>query len=202
MNLFIKKSTRYVEGTTGIKTKRTISTLISVEDAEELSSYSLRNADFLRPLEPVKSDDYNTLTAWKTRANVFAHENRQDQAYRYAVRLTNESTIIAIVHFTNVVRGVFQACHLGFSLDEKQQGKGLMFEILSALIPHIFHVTHLHRVMANYMPENIKSGVLLERLGFEKEGYAKDYLMIAGKWRDHILTSKIHHSYESAQQPE
>ncbi len=46
-----------------IKTKRTISTLISGKDAEELSSYSLRNADFLRPLEPVKFDDYNTLVA-------------------------------------------------------------------------------------------------------------------------------------------
>ncbi|CAK02421.1 ribosomal-protein-alanine acetyltransferase [Bartonella tribocorum] len=72
-----------------------------------------------------------------------------------------------------------------------------MFESLSALIGHIFHVYHLHRVMANYRPENIKSGLLLKRLHFEKEGYAKDYLMIAGKWRDHILTSRRNGRYES-----
>ncbi len=72
-----------------------------------------------------------------------------------------------------------------------------MFESLSALIRHIFHVYHLHRVMANYRPENIKSERLLKRLHFEKEGYAKDYLMISGKWRDHILTSRINDLYES-----
>ncbi|EJF80540.1 ribosomal protein S5-alanine N-acetyltransferase [Bartonella doshiae] len=178
-----------------IKTKRTISTLISLEDAGELSSYYLRNENYLRPFEPVKSDDYNTLTAWETRADAFACENIQERAYRYAIRLKNENTIIAIVNFTNVVRGVFQACHLGFSLDEKQQGKGLMFEILSTLIVHVFRVYRLHRIMANYMPENIKSGTLLKRLDFEKEGRARDYLMIAGKWRDHILTSRINDFY-------
>ncbi|WP_375609423.1 MULTISPECIES: ribosomal protein S5-alanine N-acetyltransferase [unclassified Bartonella] len=174
-----------------IKTKRTISTLIGLKDAAELSSYSLRNAIHLHPWEPIRSDDYYTLTAWKTRANAYSCESAQGQAYRYAVRLKNENTIIGIVNFTNVVRGVFQACHLGFSLDEKQQGKGLMFESLSALIRHIFHVYYLHRIMANYMPENTRSETLLKRLGFAKEGYAKDYLMISGKWRDHILTSRI-----------
>ncbi|PIT70346.1 ribosomal protein S5-alanine N-acetyltransferase [Bartonella tribocorum] len=181
-----------------IKTKRTISTLIGLEDAVELHSYFLRNANHLRRWEPSRSDDYHSLTAWETRANTYSCESAQGQAYRYAVRLKNENTIIGVVNFTNVVRGVFQACHLGFSLDEKQQGKGLMFESLSALIHHIFHVYHLHRVMANYMHENIKSGLLLKRLHFEKEGYAKDYLMIAGKWRDHILTSRRNDRYESA----
>ncbi len=78
-----------------------------------------------------------------------------------------------------MARGVFQACHLCFSLDEKQQGKGLMFEILSTLIVHVFRVYRLHRIMANCMPENIKSGILLERLGFEKEGRVRDYQIIA-----------------------
>ncbi|WP_142415999.1 ribosomal protein S5-alanine N-acetyltransferase [Bartonella massiliensis] len=185
-----------------IKTKRTISTLIGLEDAVELSAYYLRNANHLRSFEPLRSDDYHTLAAWKARTNEFAYESAQRQAYRYAVRLKNQNRIIGVVNFTNVVRGVFQACHLGFSLDEKQQGKGLMFESLSALIRHIFRVYHLHRVMANYRPENIKSGLLLKRLHFEKEGYAKDYLMISGKWRDHILTSRINDLYEPADRSE
>ena len=35
----------------------------------------------------------------------------------------------------------------------------------------------------------LRSGNLLARLGFEKEGYAKDYLLIDGEWRDHVLTA-------------
>ena len=29
----------------------------------------------------------------------------------------------------------------------------------------------------------------MARLGFEKEGYAKDYLLIDGRWQDHVLTA-------------
>ena len=45
--------------------------------------------------------------------------------------------------------------------------------------------------MANYMPSNKRSGQLLDRLGFQKEGVAKSYLKIAGKWEDHVLTSLV-----------
>ncbi|MBB5074197.1 ribosomal-protein-alanine N-acetyltransferase [Bartonella callosciuri] len=106
-----------------IRTKRTIFTLVGLEDANELSSYYLRNANHLHPWEPVQSDDYNTLTDWKPRANIFTCESAQGRAYRYGVRLKNENTIIAIVNFTNVVHGVFQACHLGFSLEKNIKEK-------------------------------------------------------------------------------
>lgn len=45
--------------------------------------------------------------------------------------------------------------------------------------------------MVNYIPSNIRSERVLLKLGFEKEGLAKSYLKIAGKWQDHILTAKI-----------
>ncbi|WP_294033064.1 hypothetical protein [uncultured Moraxella sp.] len=39
------------------------------------------------------------------------------------------------------------------------------------------------------MPDNHKSAKVLARLGFVKEGYAKAYLQIAGRWQDHVLTA-------------
>ncbi len=63
-----------------IKTKHTISTLISLEDAAELSSYSLRNSNHLRSFELLRSDGYYSLTAWEIRANAFAYESAQGQA--------------------------------------------------------------------------------------------------------------------------
>jgi ribosomal-protein-alanine N-acetyltransferase len=34
------------------------------------------------------------------------------------------------------------------------------------------------------MPHNRRSGNVLKRAGFVVEGYARDYLMINGKWED------------------
>ena len=45
----------------------------------------------------------------------------------------------------------------------------------------------LHRVQANVRPENARSLRLLEQAGFEREGFAREYLFIDGAWRDHIM---------------
>jgi ribosomal-protein-alanine N-acetyltransferase len=66
-----------------------------------------------------------------------------------------------------------------------------MYEALLKAIAFAFEHLKLHRIMANYMPRNERSGTLLRKLGFSPEGYARDYLKIAGKWEDHVLTALI-----------
>ena len=66
-----------------------------------------------------------------------------------------------------------------------------MYEALNVAITYIFEQQRLHRIMANYIPGNERSGKLLAKLGFEIEGRAKQLLLINGQWEDHILTSLI-----------
>jgi ribosomal-protein-alanine N-acetyltransferase len=75
-----------------------------------------------------------------------------------------------------------------------------MYEALTAAIKYGFEELNLHRVMANYMPTNERSGKLLGRLGFTVEGYARNYLRLAGDWKDHILTALINESWETLEQ--
>jgi ribosomal-protein-alanine N-acetyltransferase len=49
----------------------------------------------------------------------------------------------------------------------------------------VFGDLGLHRVEANIQPGNIRSTGLVQRLGFEKEGFSRRYLKIGGEWRDH-----------------
>lgn len=49
----------------------------------------------------------------------------------------------------------------------------------------------LHWVTANYLPHNERSARLLERLGFERERYTREYLQTDGRWQDYVLTAKI-----------
>ncbi len=95
-----------------------------------------------------------------------------------------------MANFSNVVRGSFHACYLGYSIAQKCGRQGLMFEALTAAIRYMQRTQHIHRIMANYMPHNKRSGVAGAAWVFEKEGYAKDwFLLIDGQWRDHVLTA-------------
>lgn len=89
-----------------------------------------------------------------------------------------------------MVRGPFQACHLSYSVDGDHEGRGVMEEIVRFVLA--FDEMDLHRVMANHMVTNIRSEKLLARLGFEREGFARRYLKINGRWEDHVLNSLIH----------
>ncbi len=64
-----------------------------------------------------------------------------------------------------------------------------MFEALERSIRYIFEELSIQRIMANYMPINTRSAKLLNFLGFTIEGYAKNYLLINGRWEDHILSA-------------
>ena len=99
--------------------------------------------------------------------------------------------MLAACNFTNIVRGIFQACHLGFSVDHALQGQGLMYEVAQVGITYMFDTQGLHRIMANHLPSNVRSEQLLRRLGFVREGHARAYLKIAGQWEDHVLNALV-----------
>lgn len=120
-----------------------------------------------------------------------AKEQERGSAYHFWVLTPEQDKMLAQISFTNIVHGAFRACHLGYSTDEAHQGQGLMTEVLTACVDHMFQRIGLNRVMANYMPENKASARLLNKLGFKVEGKAERYLLINGKWQDHVLTSKL-----------
>jgi len=163
--------------------------LIDERDDWRLAGYYVKNRQFLKPWEPIYDDSYYYPSGWQARFNMINEMHKTGSDYFFALFDPEEKEIIGLANFFNVVRGTFHACYLGYSIGEKWQGRGLMFEALTTVIDHMQRSQHIHRIMANYMPHNQRSGDLLARLGFEKEGYAKDYVMIDGEWRDHILTA-------------
>ncbi len=100
-----------------------------------------------------------------------------------------DGPLLGYVNFGEVVRGVFLACYMGYALAEGAQGKGYMTEACYAGISFMFNEVRLHRIMANYMPQNVRSAAVLRKLGFTIEGSASAYLYLAGRWQDHVLTS-------------
>ena len=177
-----------------VATDRLLLTIPGPAEAPDVLSYFERNRDHLEPWEPARPEGFYTTRFWRGRLEIAIDDAALGTAARYFlvrrdVTIGAPSRVVGTCNFTNIVDGAFQACHLGYGLDESSMGTGLMHEAIAAALPLIMEKRELHRVMANYMPENERSGRVLERLGFVVEGFAREYLFINGAWRDHILTS-------------
>ncbi|HGJ5858921.1 MAG TPA: ribosomal protein S5-alanine N-acetyltransferase [Arsenophonus nasoniae] len=172
-------------------TERLIIRLACETDANRLVNYYCQNENFLKPWEPIRDSSYYQLSAWSKRLHIMAEMHRRKSAFHFLLLEKCETEVIGVINFSNVIRGAFQACYLGYSMCEIWQGKGLMYEALIPTIHFMQYQQQMHRIMANYMPHNHRSGNLLKRIGFRPEGYAKAYLQINGEWRDHILMSLI-----------
>ncbi|HVY49546.1 MAG TPA: GNAT family N-acetyltransferase [Minicystis sp.] len=174
-----------------LETERLVLTIPQREAAPRLHAYARDNRERLAPWEPPYADDYFTESYWKRRLELDRDEYARDVSMRLCIFEKGAALgpVVGRANFSNIVRSAFQACTLGYSLDARAEGKGYMTEALGAAIAHAFGALGLHRVMANYMPINERSGLLLRRLGFVVEGYARDYLYIGDGWKDHVLTA-------------
>ena len=156
-----------------------------------MKEFRLENKSHLKLWEPKRRPEFFTEGFWQANLRLNLRDFRDGTSVCLCLLPPNENEVLGVCNYTNIVRGTFQSCHLGYSLAEKHQGKGIMFEALQLTNQYMFETIGLHRIMASYLPHNDRSGQLLKKLGFEKEGYAKQYLKINGQWEDHILTSLI-----------
>jgi ribosomal-protein-alanine N-acetyltransferase len=137
---------------------------------------------------------------WEERMHLAVEEFHADRSVRFVLQPQGpeDGPVLGTCNYTNIVRGAFHACHLGYQVARTHEGRGLMAEALRAANGFMFDAMRLHRIMANHRPENERSARLLARLGFVREGLARDYLFIEGAWRDHVLNSLVHPAYSDA----
>lgn len=176
-----------------IVTPRLILRLPELADLRALVGFYTRNYSFLQPYSPIFPEGFLEEPYWLFHISRCAEELRSGLSTRFVLfdRAAPER-MLGAANLTAIQRGPAQFCFLGYSTDKDMQGKGLMSEALGeGVLPYAFEQLDLHRVQANYMPTNERSGRLLRKLGFIVEGYARDYLRINGRWEDHILTSLV-----------
>jgi len=180
-----------------ITTQRLTVRMATRDDIPGIVHYYLENQAYLAPFEPVRPEYFLTECFWQDQVDRDVVEFSYKQSLRLFVFKASASEqtvtplVIGAINFTQLLEGISYSCYLGYSLAEAEQGKGYMTEALKPTIQYVFDKLKLHRIMASYMPHNRRSGNLLKRLNFAIEGYARDYLLINGRWEDHILTSLI-----------
>jgi len=96
-----------------------------------------------------------------------------------------DSAIVGFFNISEIVRGSFQSAFLGYGGVHERSGQGYMTLALEQVLRHAFLELRLHRVEANIQPANVRSLALVQRCGFQREGFSERYLKVSGRWRDH-----------------
>ncbi len=97
----------------------------------------------------------------------------------------NTKTVIGNGGFTSFDTRHVNA-ELSFLLSRDFWNKGIMTEVLNALLAYGFH-NGLHRIEAQCIPENKVSQALLHKVGFHKEGVLRQKMFIKRRFRDIIV---------------
>jgi ribosomal-protein-alanine N-acetyltransferase len=161
--------------------------------SREVLDFLLRNRAHFAPWDPPMPADFLTVRVQRARLVKSARQFVNGEGFRYWLRLHDDpSRIVGQIHFSSIARGPFHNAMLGYQLDQALERRGLMHEALQAGIAEMFspHV-NLHRLQAAHLPENARSAAVLRRLGFEREGLARNYLFINGAWRDHVVNALV-----------
>ncbi|MBN2898452.1 MAG: GNAT family N-acetyltransferase [Clostridia bacterium] len=177
------------------ETERLTLRTINISDLELFKDYLIRNQAFLSEWEPEREDDYySDVNILDLIENEIA-SNLEGSGLRLHISLKGEERIIGSIALSNIVRGPFQSCFIGYKLDQDEINKGYMTEALKKIIDIAFKEFKLHRIEANIMPKNQRSIKVVTKAGFEYEGLSKRYLKINGIWEDHahytILNSAL-----------
>lgn len=166
-------------------------------DADAIAGYYVANRRHLAPWEPARPAGFFTVPFWRVQASRNMDDYSRGIAVRFFVMRERPHEVVGYISLTNITRGAAHFCFLGYSLAEKEQGKGVMTIAIREVIAWAFRDLNLHRIMANHMPRNERSARLLARLGFVREGFAKDYLLIDGRWEDHVMTALVNPGWQA-----
>lgn len=163
--------------------------ILTPEDGEQVLDYYLRNKKYLEPFEPSRDKEFYTLEGQIQGLSESYKQFLNGTSVNFGIY--KNKNLIGKIQLSNIVRGVFKNSFVGYSIDEKEQGKGYMKEALRLVLDYAFDDMELHRVEASTLVDNIRSQRVLNGCGFKEIGVSEKYLYINGKWRDHKTFYRI-----------
>ncbi|MAL78624.1 MAG: 30S ribosomal protein S5 alanine N-acetyltransferase [Sneathiella sp.] len=168
-------------------TERLILRPPKMSDWEQWAELRRESRSFLVPWEPLWGPDSLSKASFRARLRRISRDVRDDQGQGFFLFRRDSDDLVGGITLGNIRRGVAQTGTIGYWTGAPHARKGYMFEALCGLMPFLFYEFSLRRIEAACLPSNIPSSKLLEKVGFSREGRAREYLCINGVWHDHLL---------------
>lgn len=158
---------------------------LRLRDATAWREVRTRNARWLRPWEAtLPLAEHDAPTTYGAMVRRLRAEAREGRSLPFA--LTVDGAFAGQVTIGGIARGSLLSAYIGYWIDQRVAGRGIMPTAVAMATDHCFQEVGLHRVEINIRPENTASLRVVEKLGFRAEGLRERYLHIDGDWRDHL----------------
>lgn len=159
---------------------------LEASDAHAWRDARVRNSAWLKPWDAtVPPGERGKPSTFKGLVRRLSRLARDGQAMPFALLVDDE--FAGQVTVNNIVRGSAQFASIGYWIDQRFAGRGVMPLAVAMAIDHCFLLAGLHRIEIAIRPENTNSLRVVEKLGIRQCGMAPRYLHIDGEWRDHLL---------------
>lgn len=147
-----------------------------------------RCGDWLTKWEPRRLPNQPDVTqdrdAFAVRCSARQRERQLGTGFGFGIFA--EGHFCGEINLSSIQRGPFQNAYVGYWIDQKWAGQGLMPEAVVVLARFAFEDLHLHRLQISIIPRNTASRRVVEKLALREEGVAERYLEIDGVWEDHV----------------
>lgn len=158
---------------------------LRLRDATAWREVRTRNARWLRPWEAtLPMSEHDAPATYGSMVRRLRAEAREGRGLPFA--LTVDGAFAGQVTVGGISRGSLLSAYIGYWIDQRLAGRGIMPTAVALATDHCFGAVGLHRVEINIRPENAASLRVVEKLGFRPEGLRERYLHIDGDWRDHL----------------
>ncbi len=161
---------------------------LQITDASVLLDLYARNAEFLKPFDPPRADDFLTLEGQAREVTRSVEAAAVGAGQRFLI--TADEAPVGVLGISNIVEGPFRSANMGYWVDQAANGRGVATQAVALAASWAFEVRELHRLEAGTLVDNHASQRVLQKNRFSRIGVSRHYLHIGGAWRDHILFAR------------
>lgn len=156
---------------------------IERRDSGRWQAIRAANREWLQRWESTPPRDAGPPVTFTAMVRRMRREAKEGRALPFVV--TYDRELVGQLTVGGITYGSLWSAHIGYWIDSRMAGRGIMPTATALAIDHCFRVLELHRVEVNIRPENTASLRVVEKLGLRDEGMRERFLHIAGDWRDH-----------------
>ena len=160
-------------------------------DAEAVFAVVERNRAYLREWLPWVDGSHSPddVRAFIHSALVQSEEGRGPQLAIWMGETIVGSVGCHPIDWTN------RSCSIGYWLDPEKQGQGVVTRCCAAMLNYLFGELRLHRVEIRCGTGNARSCAIPERLGFKREGIAREAQWVNDRWVDLVVWGMLEQNW-------